>query len=216
MTGPTVGSTCRPSSSWRFAPSSWSSASARVSRPTRSWSAVKLGVVLFVIGVGSGTSTPPTGRAFRPKSEKSPTRRSCCAQRPQIAALVPDSERQSRARRRNAPQGAPGNRATSSPRRKLTEIKGMKGEASKWGLISLLGLNRWLEPLDDRARSPFMPYGLSGIMVGAALVFFAYIGFDAISTHSEEAKTTPARRALRHHRLAGRSAPCFTWRCPPC
>ena len=25
------------------------------------------------------------------------------------------------------------------------------------------------------------------LMVGAALVFFAYIGFDSISTHSEEA-----------------------------
>src|SRR5206468_2524162 len=30
--------------------------------------------------------------------------------------------------------------------------------------------------------------GLSGIMLGAAIVFFAYIGFDAISTHSEEAR----------------------------
>src|SRR5207244_792479 len=34
----------------------------------------------------------------------------------------------------------------------------------------------------------FMPYGFSGVMVGAALVFFAYIGFDSISTHAEEAK----------------------------
>ena len=33
-----------------------------------------------------------------------------------------------------------------------------------------------------------MPYGLSGIMLGAALVFFAFIGFDSISTHSEEAR----------------------------
>lgn len=32
-----------------------------------------------------------------------------------------------------------------------------------------------------------MPYGLSGVMVGAVLVFFAFIGFDSISTHSEEA-----------------------------
>jgi len=43
-------------------------------------------------------------------------------------------------------------------------------------------------PLDDSVRSPFAPYGLSGIMLGAALVFFAYIGFDSISTHSEEAR----------------------------
>ena len=33
-----------------------------------------------------------------------------------------------------------------------------------------------------------MPYGLSGIMLGAAIVFFAFIGFDSISTHAEEAR----------------------------
>ena len=44
-----------------------------------------------------------------------------------------------------------------------------------------------LTPFDDSCRSPFLPYGLSGLMAGAALVFFAYIGFDSISTHSEEA-----------------------------
>ena len=42
--------------------------------------------------------------------------------------------------------------------------------------------------MDERTRSPFMPYGLSGVMVAAAAVFFAYIGFDSISTHSEEAR----------------------------
>jgi len=36
--------------------------------------------------------------------------------------------------------------------------------------------------------SPFMPFGWSGIMTGAAIVFFAYIGFDAVSTTAEEAK----------------------------
>ena len=35
---------------------------------------------------------------------------------------------------------------------------------------------------------PFMPYGFSGVMTGAAIVFFAYIGFDAVSTAAEEAK----------------------------
>lgn len=34
---------------------------------------------------------------------------------------------------------------------------------------------------------PFAPNGWKGIMSGAALVFFAYIGFDAVSTTSEEA-----------------------------
>ncbi len=36
--------------------------------------------------------------------------------------------------------------------------------------------------------TPFAPNGWNGIMTGAALVFFAYIGFDAISTTAEEAR----------------------------
>jgi APA family basic amino acid/polyamine antiporter len=60
--------------------------------------------------------------------------------------------------------------------------------AQKWGLLGLLGLNHWLVGLDDAVRSPFAPYGLSGIMLGASIVFFSYIGFDSISTHSEEAR----------------------------
>jgi len=36
--------------------------------------------------------------------------------------------------------------------------------------------------------SPFMPQGFAGVGAGAAIVFFAYIGFDAVSTAAEEAK----------------------------
>jgi amino acid transporter len=36
--------------------------------------------------------------------------------------------------------------------------------------------------------SPFTPNGFSGIMKGVSAVFFAYIGFDAISTTAEECK----------------------------
>ncbi|MBC7912943.1 MAG: amino acid permease [Pyrinomonadaceae bacterium] len=36
--------------------------------------------------------------------------------------------------------------------------------------------------------SPFMPNGFSGVMKGVSGVFFAYIGFDAISTTAEECK----------------------------
>jgi len=36
--------------------------------------------------------------------------------------------------------------------------------------------------------TPFMPNKLAGVMKGAAAVFFAYIGFDAISTTAEECK----------------------------
>lgn len=35
---------------------------------------------------------------------------------------------------------------------------------------------------------PFMPYGWKGVFKGAAYVFFAYIGFDAVSTAAEEVK----------------------------
>ncbi len=35
--------------------------------------------------------------------------------------------------------------------------------------------------------TPFMPFGWEGVMGGAALIFFAYIGFDAVSTAAEEA-----------------------------
>ena len=35
---------------------------------------------------------------------------------------------------------------------------------------------------------PFSPYGWPGVMAAAAVVFFAYIGFDAVSTTAEEAK----------------------------
>lgn len=34
---------------------------------------------------------------------------------------------------------------------------------------------------------PFTPFGWVGVIKGAALIFFAYIGFDAVSTASEEA-----------------------------
>ncbi len=35
---------------------------------------------------------------------------------------------------------------------------------------------------------PFLPFGWSGVVQGGALVFFAYIGFDAVSTAAEEVK----------------------------
>lgn len=35
---------------------------------------------------------------------------------------------------------------------------------------------------------PFMPFGLNGVFAGAAIVFFAYIGFDSVSTAAEEVK----------------------------
>jgi amino acid transporter len=83
---------------------------------------------------------------------------------------------------------------TAQQRQVVTDIlsqvekKQKAAEAESWGMLGLLGLNRWLVPLDDATRSPFMPYGLSGLMLGASIVFFAFIGFDSISTHAEEAR----------------------------
>jgi len=44
---------------------------------------------------------------------------------------------------------------------------------------------KYVEPANWR---PFAPYGFAGIMGAGAVVFFAYIGFDAVSTTAEEAK----------------------------
>jgi APA family basic amino acid/polyamine antiporter len=68
------------------------------------------------------------------------------------------------------------------------EIGKLPSLEDKWGMVGLLGLNRKIEALDDRVRSPFLPYGISGILVAAAAVFFAYIGFDSIATNAEEAR----------------------------
>jgi basic amino acid/polyamine antiporter, APA family len=35
---------------------------------------------------------------------------------------------------------------------------------------------------------PFLPFGFKGVAAGAAIVFFAYIGFDAVATAAEECK----------------------------
>ncbi|HET8771676.1 MAG TPA: amino acid permease [Gemmatimonadaceae bacterium] len=42
--------------------------------------------------------------------------------------------------------------------------------------------------IDTANYTPFAPNGFTGIHQGAAIVFFAYIGFDAISTAAEETK----------------------------
>jgi basic amino acid/polyamine antiporter, APA family len=36
--------------------------------------------------------------------------------------------------------------------------------------------------------TPFLPFGAGGVFSGAAIIFFAYIGFDQISTSAEEAR----------------------------
>src|SRR4029078_12273719 len=75
--------------------------------------------------------------------------------------------------------------------------KEAKNEAiRKWGLLGKIITPETLKPIDDAVRSNFAPYGFSGIMLGAAIVFFAFIGFDSISTHSEEAINPPRARRM--------------------
>ena len=40
--------------------------------------------------------------------------------------------------------------------------------------------------VDTANWHPFMPNGFSGVLTGGAIVFFAYIGFDSVSTAAEE------------------------------
>ena len=42
--------------------------------------------------------------------------------------------------------------------------------------------------MDPSNYTPFLPYGWSGVFSGAAIVFFAYLGFDAIANSAEEVR----------------------------
>ncbi len=55
-------------------------------------------------------------------------------------------------------------------------------------LIAAVGL--WIIFSEDTTENwtPFLPNGMTGVLKGVSAVFFAYIGFDAISTTAEECK----------------------------
>jgi APA family basic amino acid/polyamine antiporter len=61
-------------------------------------------------------------------------------------------------------------------------------------LLFFVGTALYFVPSSEMAANwrPFQPQGWGGTFAGAALVFFAYIGFDAVSTVAEETKN-PAR-----------------------
>ena len=80
-------------------------------------------------------------------------------------------------------------------------IIGVKESARATGIIVLLKVAVVLAFLAIGARyvkpenwTPFLPFGWMGVVSGAGVIFFAYIGFDAVTTMSEEAKD--ARRDL--------------------
>ena len=73
-----------------------------------------------------------------------------------------------------------------------------------WGIRESARLNFWMVALKlvvlgffvfvsfnfvkTENWTPFAPNGFTGVAAGAAIVFFAYIGFDAVSTTAEEAR----------------------------
>ncbi|MDR0798284.1 MAG: amino acid permease [Dysgonamonadaceae bacterium] len=53
--------------------------------------------------------------------------------------------------------------------------------------IAYINLDNW-SPFIPENTGHFENFGFSGILSGAAVVFFAYVGFDAVSTAAQEAK----------------------------
>lgn len=74
-------------------------------------------------------------------------------------------------------------------------VIGIKESARAAGLIVLLKLGVILffiavgaPAVNADNWTPFMPNGFEGVRAAAAIIFFAYIGFDAVSTAAEEAR----------------------------
>jgi APA family basic amino acid/polyamine antiporter len=53
-------------------------------------------------------------------------------------------------------------------------------------IVLFIAVGAWF--IDPANWSPFLPFGPLGIVQGAAIVFFAYIGFDAVATAAEETR----------------------------
>lgn len=147
---------------------------------------VKLAVVLFVIGMGAAYINTDNYTKIPVEKRKASTLTDYLDQHPEIREKLPAGA---------VTHSTSGTSLLKDHEPILTgmtdvqkaELKRVPSEVQKLGMIGLLGVKDKMASIDNSVRSPFMPYGISGIMIGAALVFFAYIGFDSISTHSEEA-----------------------------
>ncbi|NXT20354.1 CTR3 protein, partial [Syrrhaptes paradoxus] len=69
----------------------------------------------------------------------------------------------------------------------------VKGDIKNWQLSEEDYINRSnLDPQDDIRKvfgsGGFVPFGLEGILTGAATCFYAFVGFDCIATTGEEAR----------------------------
>ena len=78
-----------------------------------------------------------------------------------------------------------------------------------WGGFSFFGI----EQLTIGQRVEGRPVGM---LAGAAIIFFAYIGFDSVSTHAEEAQNPQAGRARSGSSPRWSSAPSSTSPSSPC
>ena len=74
-------------------------------------------------------------------------------------------------------------------------VRGVRESAKTNNVMVLIKIGAILIFVIGAARAvkvenwhPFMPNGFSGVMTGAAIVFFTYIGFDSVSTAAEECK----------------------------
>jgi basic amino acid/polyamine antiporter, APA family len=74
-------------------------------------------------------------------------------------------------------------------------VRGVKESAGANNLMVAIKLGAILLFVCGAARavqashlSPFMPNGFAGVMSGAAIVFFTFIGFDSVSTAAEECR----------------------------
>lgn len=56
------------------------------------------------------------------------------------------------------------------------------------GVVHVNPANYHLPPGGPAGLGGYFPFGVTGVLGGAALMFFAYIGFDAVSTAAEEAR----------------------------